>query len=93
MDELLPIGNSAASAWVLSAGIEQQAAKLASFTIDIADDRDAAPALLPSWIPTAWSAQSSSFAFAVLGLLEQQEKEELRLRWNGLMLSVRRKSA
>jgi beta-ketoacyl synthase-like protein len=92
MDALLPIGNSTASAWVLSAGIEQQTPKLASFAIDIADARDASPTLLPSWIPAAWSAQSSSFAFAALGLLEEQEKAELLLRWNGLMLSVRRKS-
>ena len=92
MDELLPIGISTASAWVISSGIEQQAPKLASFSIDIADARDADPTLLPSWIPAAWSGQSNAFAFAALGLLEEREEAELRLRWNGLMLSVRRKS-
>lgn len=89
MDELLPIKNSTASAWILSAGFERRIPKLASFAIDVADGRDAKPTLLPGWIPTAWSGQSSSFALAALGLLEQ-EKAELLLRWNGLMLSVRR---
>lgn len=91
LDELLPIGDSTASAWVLSAGMEQQAPKLASFEVDIAEARDANPAPLPGWIPASWRSQSSSFAFAALGLLEQQGEAELRLRWSGLMLSVRRK--
>lgn len=92
MDELLPIGSSTASAWVLSAGTERQAPKLASFALDIDEARDVDPTPLPGWIPAAWRGQSSAFAFAALGLLEQREDAELLLRWSGLMLSVRRRS-
>ena len=92
MDELLPIRVSTASAWVISAGMEQQLPKLASFSIDVVEAGNARPTSLPSWIPTAWSGQGSSCAFAALGLLEEQETAELRLRWNELMLHVRRKS-
>lgn len=92
LDELLPIANSTASAWILSAGMERKTPKLASFAIDIAEAQDAKPTSLPAWIPTAWRGQSSSFAFAALGLLEEQEEAELLMRWSGLMLSVRRKS-
>lgn len=92
MDELLPIRVSTASAWVISAGIEQQLPKLASFSVDVVEAGDAKATSLPSWIPTAWSGQGSSLAFAALGLLEEPETAELRLRWNELMLHVRRQS-
>jgi hypothetical protein len=90
LDELLPIRNSTAAAWVLSAGTEHQAPKLASFALDVAEARNAAPASLPGWIPAAWRSQSSAYALAALGLLEEQQ-EELRLRWSGLQLTVRRR--
>jgi hypothetical protein len=52
---------------------------------------NARPTPLPGWIPSAWSGQGSSCALAALGLLEARESAELRLRWNELMLRVRRK--
>ena len=92
MDELLPISVSTASAWVISAGLAHQTPKLASFSIDVVEAAGARPTSLPVWIPTAWSGQGSTCAFAALGLLEEQETAELRLRWNELMVHVRRRS-
>lgn len=92
MDELLPIRVSTASAWVISVGMAQHLPKLASFSIDVGEAGSAGPTTLPSWIPTDWSNQGSSCAFAALGLLEAQESAEVRLRWNELMLRIRRKS-
>jgi len=92
LDELLPIGNSTASAWVLSAGMGLRTPKLASFAIDIAEAPNANPTVLPNWIPTSWSGQSSSFGFAALGLLEEREDAALLMRWSGSMLTLRRRS-
>ncbi len=91
MDELLPVTQHTATAWVLSAGRPfQDVPVLGSFALDL-ESRSTTPAsTLPSWLPSAWYDHSSARAFAALGLLESAAGTVLRMTLGGQLVCMRR---
>jgi hypothetical protein len=70
LDELLPITQASAAAFVITADGTTKPA-LGGFRIVLRPAGPATPTPLPAWLPTAWSSNSSARAIAALGLLEQ----------------------
>lgn len=72
MNELLPIHEASATAWVLSSGATHAGvAALGRFSLRLEPKNSPAQAwIAPSWLPSRWSAHSSARALAALGLLE-----------------------
>ena len=91
LDELLPVAQSTASAWIISAGTPSETAPiLGSFTMALEPAGMQAPSELAAWLPASWAAHSSARALAALGLLEADPGAALRLALGGQMLSLRR---
>jgi len=91
MDELLPVNQHTATAWIVSAsGAFQDMPLLASFGLDLERRGTEPPSPLPSWMPSAWAGHSSARALAALGLLESAAGDEFRMTLGGQMLSMRR---
>jgi hypothetical protein len=94
LDELLPVREGTASAWIISAPVSAEASStLASFTLDLTAAPGSQASELPSWMPPAWHAHSSARGLAALGLLEGKSDAGMRLQLGGAMLSLRRTSA
>lgn len=87
MDELLPVVEATASAWILSAA-QGGGTALAPFELSL--DPPAPPTPLPGWLPARWRDNSSAQALAALGLLEAAPGEERRLMFGARSLSLRR---
>jgi len=87
LDELLPVREGTASAWIVSSGpLAAAPPPLASFTLELVP-RDSGPApALPSWMPPQWSAHSSAQGLAALALLAQPGGASLRLPLGGGLL-------
>lgn len=90
MDELLPITEPVATAWILSAGSQKSAPALASFDLQFEEAGRSSATPLPCWVPTRWAAQSSARGLAALGLLDADGDTVCRCRLGGLMLRLRR---
>jgi hypothetical protein len=89
MDELLPLAEPCASAWIISAAASTDAPSLGSFALRCDASAEAATAP-PGWLPQQASAQSSSAALAALGLLEAGDDGVCRWPLGGVMLTLRR---
>ena len=90
MDELLPITEPTATAWILSAGSQQDTPALATFDLQFEEATGSAVTPLPTWVPARWAAQSSAHALAALGLLDADDDAVYRCTLGGLMLCLRR---
>jgi len=91
MDELLPVTQHTATAWILSAGRAiQDVPVLGSFALELEAQDSALPSSLPSWLPPPWVEHSSARALAALGLLEASPGAVFRLALGGQLLSIRR---
>jgi hypothetical protein len=72
LDELLPIVQGTAAAFVITAGGANSAAPaLGKFRMALQAATEAEASPLPAWLPAAWRSNSSARALAALGLLEQ----------------------
>ena len=71
MDELLPIREATATAWIIS-GVAPVAGvpALGSFAIGLEPDGIQESTRFPTWLPSHWAMHSSAAALAALGLLE-----------------------
>jgi hypothetical protein len=90
MDELLPITDPTATAWILSAGSPQRTPALASFDLQFEEANGSSTTPLPAWVPARWAAQSSARALAALGLLDADDDAVYRCTLGGLILCLRR---
>ena len=93
IDELLPVTEATATAWILSAPAgDGQVPALASFELELelgpAGEAPATP--LPGWLPARWCGHSSARALAALGLLEAGAGAVLQLTLGRQMLGLRR---
>ena len=71
MDELLPIREATATAWVISGGaLVAGVPVLGSFAVGLEHEDAHKPTQFPAWLPPHWAAHSSAAALAALGLLE-----------------------
>lgn len=91
LDELLPVRDGMASAWIISAGVLSDAPPpVASFTLEIAKPDSTRASALPAWMPAEWAAHSSARGVAALDLLAQEPGTALRLPLGGGRLVLRR---
>jgi len=89
IDELLPITESTATAWILSAEPVDSPA-LGSFALELGPAGAATPTPLPAWLPQRWAAHSSAHALAALGLLEAAPESVCHLTLGGQLLGLQR---
>jgi hypothetical protein len=89
IDELLPVTEPTATAWILSARAST-GAPLASFTLQFDETNTALATPLPPWFPTRWAAQSSARALAALSLLDAGPDTVCRLTLGGRMVCLQR---
>jgi hypothetical protein len=68
LNELLPVTDSMASAWIISAGRPEVPA-LACFSATL-QQAGGAQSALPPWMPAHWAAQASAQGLAALALLD-----------------------
>ncbi len=91
LDELLPITDDTATAWILSAGESFPGAPvLGSFALELAPRDATAGSELPAWLPAAWAQHSSARALAALGLLESPPGAAFRMTLGSQQLTLRR---
>ena len=91
LNELLPVNDATATAWVISCGQPDEAVpRLGSFALTLAPAGIQAPSPLPPWLPAAWSGHSSARALTALGLLEAGPEAECRLSLGAQLLTLRR---
>jgi hypothetical protein len=71
MDELLPIREATATAWVISSDAPVAGVPvLGSFAVGLEHEGALEPTPFPVWLPPHWAAHSSAAALAALSLLE-----------------------
>lgn len=88
VDELLPVRQPTASAWVLSQTPREQ--DLATFCLAVLPGAEP-DAPLPRWMPPAWAAHSSARSLAALALIDAAQAGEaagLRLRCGGVAVHL-----
>ena len=91
LDELLPVREGTASAWIVSTRpLAGAPPALASFALEMVRPDHGDPSSLPGWMPSDWTAHASARGLAALGLLAQEIGAEHRLPLGGGMLSLRR---
>lgn len=91
LDELLPVMESTATAWIISCGLPDEAAPvLGCFTLALEPAGTQTPSPLPPWLPSNWAGHSSARALAALGLLEADPGTACRLTLGGQLLTLRR---
>jgi hypothetical protein len=80
MDELLPIRQATATAWVISASAPAaDLPVLGSFAVRLEHGGAHQSTPFPSWLPSHWAAHSSAAALSALGLLETPAATVYRL--------------
>ena len=91
MDELLPIREATATAWIIS-GTEISTSRpvLGSFALELERTGVNTLSIWPAWLPTAWSANSSAVGLAALGLLEATAETTYRMAFGAQLLGLRR---
>ncbi|MBT9488868.1 MAG: beta-ketoacyl synthase chain length factor [Rubrivivax sp.] len=97
INELLPVVDATATAWVLTARRQTGLAGptgltpgLATFSLDLAPGQGRLPSPWPPWMPARWSANSSARGLATLGLLDAPAGSVMDLTLGGQMLTLRR---
>ncbi len=91
MDELLPIREATATAWIISnTKMISSAPVLASFALELEPAGINTPSTWPLWMPTSWSTHSSASALAALGLLDAPAGTAYRTPFGAQILSLRR---
>jgi hypothetical protein len=94
LDEVLPIVQGTAAAFVITAGAaDVPAPALGHFRIALQDVAQAPASPLPAWLPAAWSSNSSARAIAALGLLEQDAGTPAHFSLGGQTLRLWRERA
>lgn len=89
IDEVLPIVEPMATAWMLSVNADSAPPSLATFTVEAAAAQAATGAPLPPWLPSRWAHYSSARGLAALGLLESGENAGCQLTLGGLALTLK----
>lgn len=91
LNELLPVTEPAATAWILSAASAPEGfAPLGAFALNLESEPAAEESPLPAWLPPGVRHNSSARALAALGLLEAQQETVFRMRLGNQMLALRR---
>ena len=101
LDELLPVTEPTATAWILSAPSldgsvnegsvnEGPVPALGSFELQLEPGDQRQATSLPGWLPAAWHGHGSAQALAALGLLEAAADACHRMTLGGQLLSLRR---
>jgi hypothetical protein len=94
LDELLPIAQATAAAFVLTAdNAAPSAAPLGRFAMDLQPPAQALPSPWPDWLPAAWHGNSSARALAALGLLEEPPGTLARFALGAQLLQLWREDA
>jgi hypothetical protein len=94
LDEVLPIVQGTAAAFVITAGdADTSAPALGRFRMALQPAGEAPASPLPAWLPAAWSSNSSARALAGLGLLEQAAGSSARFSLGGQTLALWRDEA
>jgi hypothetical protein len=90
MDELLPIVDATAAAWIIDCGSPAAgAAPLASFGLSVEPGpQQSSP--LPPWMPGGWATQSSARAIAALTLASAQPGAGMRFSMGAQTLALTR---
>ncbi len=87
LDEVLPILEHSATAWVISDGtLDETWPTLARMNLHLGDGLPASP--LPTWIGEGWRTNSSAPAIAALGLLASLPGSALHFGLNGCGLTL-----
>lgn len=91
IDELLPITEPTATAWILSApAADAQMPALGSFEIELGTAGTVQPTPLPGWLLRRWGSHSCARALAALGLLEAGADAIYHMTLGTQLLSLRR---
>jgi hypothetical protein len=94
MNELLPVRDAMATAWIVSRGpaaVGSPALGVFALSLDVPDGCACSP--LPSWMPADWGNVATARAFSALGLLDAGPVDGLRFRLGGRMLGLARAMA
>jgi hypothetical protein len=87
LNEVLPINEHSATAWIISDGIHyERLPTLARMHLLL--EEQASPSPLPGWIGDGWRSNSSAPAIAALGLLASPPGNALRFGINGQTLTL-----
>jgi len=94
MQEVLPITQPTACAWLLSAS-DQTLPALAHFTLTLESEIRSAshptaslPTSLPHWLPARWSPNATAQGFAALGLLDMPTHAHYRMAFGAQTLTL-----
>jgi hypothetical protein len=91
MDELLPIREATATAWVISSGaLGAGVPALGAFAVGLEHNGAHKPTPFPNWLPPHWAVHSSAVALAALGLLEAPADAVYRTPLGAQMLCLQR---
>jgi hypothetical protein len=77
MDEVLPVREGTASAWVISCAPDPHLPALGSFQVSLAPAENVEASSLPAWMPQEWHANSSARGLAALTLLDREDDARL----------------
>ena len=91
MDELLPVREAVATAWILSAGdVSDTAHGLGSFALMLEKPDVAEPTDWPAWLPESWQTRCSARSLHALALLAAPPDTTLRFTLGAQRLVLRR---
>ena len=91
MDELLPVCQATATAWIISSGAEYASVPvLGSFALSLELAGVHAPSHWPTWLPAQWATHSSASALAALGLLESSTDSTYNMAFGEQLLCLQR---
>jgi hypothetical protein len=91
MNELLPIHEATATAWIISSGLPSgELPQLGAFKLSIDDPAGRAPSPLPEWMPAQWNHHASARALAALCLLDADSEDVGRFTLGGRLLNLQR---
>jgi hypothetical protein len=93
MDELLPVLHGSCVALVLHAHADAAGGDLGRFSMELERGDDAQASPLPSWVPAAWSANSSARALGLLDLLERPAGTTARFSLGAQRVALQRQEA
>jgi len=90
LNELLPIEEPTACAWVISAQGDSPTAPLGSFELRLEPGGSQSATPLPAWLPASLQRHGSVRGIAALGLLAADADREVKLALGAQMVGVRR---
>jgi hypothetical protein len=91
MDELLPVREPIANAWVVDCAPDGSRPALASFALELGPrEADSGMTSIEHWMPQEWAHHSSARGLAALALIDAGEGASLRLGLGGQTLTLRR---